>query len=74
MRWPSSEGKTSAVGRCCRPVILVEHARKDYGRVAGGRREAVSDVSISVSRGAIHALLGPNGAGKTTTLKMLLGS
>ena len=55
------------------PVILIEHARKDYGRVAGGRREAVSDVSISVSRGAIHALLGPNGAGKTTTLKMLLG-
>ena len=55
------------------PAILVEHARKDYGRVAGGRREAVADVSISVSRGAIHGLLGPNGAGKTTTLKMLLG-
>ena len=55
------------------PAILVEHARKDYGRVAGGRREAVADVSISVSRGAIHGLLGPNGSGKTTTLKMLLG-
>jgi len=34
---------------------------------------AVADVSLSVSRGAIHGLLGPNGAGKTTTLKMLLG-
>ena len=55
------------------PAILIEHARKDYGRAAGGRREAVSDVSISVSHGAIHGLLGPNGAGKTTTLKMLLG-
>ena len=66
-----NEGKTSAVADG--PAILVEHARKDYGRVAGGRREAVSDVSISVSRGAIHGLLGPNGAGKTTTLKMLLG-
>ncbi|MEI7815035.1 MAG: ABC transporter ATP-binding protein [Coriobacteriia bacterium] len=55
------------------PAILVEHARKDYGREAGGRREAVADVSISVSRGAIHGLLGPNGSGKTTTLKMLLG-
>jgi ABC-2 type transport system ATP-binding protein len=33
----------------------------------------VADVSLSVSRGAIHGLLGPNGAGKTTTLKMLLG-
>jgi len=55
------------------PAILVEHARKDYGRAAGGRREAVADVSIVVSSGAIHGLLGPNGAGKTTTLKMLLG-
>jgi ABC-2 type transport system ATP-binding protein len=55
------------------PAILIEHARKDYGKAAGGRREAVADVSISVSRGAIHGLLGPNGAGKTTTLKMLLG-
>jgi ABC-2 type transport system ATP-binding protein len=54
-------------------AIFIEHARKDYGRAAGGRREAVADVSISVSKGAIHGLLGPNGAGKTTTLKMLLG-
>lgn len=54
-------------------AILIEHARKDYGKAAGGRREAVADVSISVSRGAIHGLLGPNGSGKTTTLKMLLG-
>lgn len=55
------------------PAILIENARKDYGREAGGRREAVVDVSLSVSEGAIHGLLGPNGAGKTTTLKMLLG-
>jgi len=55
------------------PAILIEHARKDYGKAAGARREAVSDVSIHVSLGAIHGLLGPNGAGKTTTLKMLLG-
>ncbi|MDR3685348.1 MAG: ABC transporter ATP-binding protein [Coriobacteriia bacterium] len=55
------------------PALLIEHARKDYGRAAGGRRDAVADVSLRVSRGAIHGLLGPNGAGKTTTLKMLLG-
>ncbi len=55
------------------PAILVEHARKDYGKAAGARRDAVSDVSLHVSRGAVHGLLGPNGAGKTTTLKMLLG-
>lgn len=55
------------------PAIVIEHARKGYGSAAVGRKDAVSDVSITVSRGAIHGLLGPNGAGKTTTLKMLLG-
>lgn len=55
------------------PALLIEHAHKDYGASAVGRAEAVSDVSVSVSAGAIHGLLGPNGAGKTTTLKMLLG-
>lgn len=55
------------------PAILIEGAGKDYGRAAGGRREAVSDVGLVVEPGTIHALLGPNGAGKTTTLKMLLG-
>lgn len=55
------------------PAIYIEGARKNYGKQAGGRAEAVVDVSLSVSRGAIHGLLGPNGAGKTTTLKMLLG-
>jgi len=54
-------------------ALLIENARKEYGRAAVGRAEAVSDVSLSVSTGAIHGLLGPNGAGKTTTLKMLLG-
>jgi ABC-2 type transport system ATP-binding protein len=55
------------------PAILIEHARKGYRHASGGRRDAVVDVSLSVSPGAIHGLLGPNGAGKTTTLKMLLG-
>lgn len=54
-------------------ALLIENARKSYGRGAVGRADAVADVSLSVSRGAIHGLLGPNGAGKTTTLKMLLG-
>jgi ABC-2 type transport system ATP-binding protein len=63
---------TPAADRTDSPAVFIEHARKAFGRATGGRREAVVDVSISVSRGAIHGLLGPNGAGKTTTLKMLL--
>lgn len=56
------------------PAIQIEGARKAYRRIVGAPpREAVRDVSLSVTPGTIHGLLGPNGAGKTTTLKMLLG-
>jgi ABC-2 type transport system ATP-binding protein len=69
----ANAAETTSLEATTGPAILIENARKDYGKVAGGRREAVADVSISVSHGAIHGLLGPNGSGKTTTLKMLLG-
>jgi len=61
-----------SVDEASTPAIRIDGAHKRYGRNAGGL-EAVSDVSLEVTRGSIHGLLGPNGAGKTTTLKMLLG-
>jgi len=34
-------------------------------------RVVLSDVSLSVAKGAVHAIVGPSGAGKTTLLKCL---
>ena len=42
-------------------------------RIYGGR-EAVSDVSFTLSKDEVLGFLGPNGAGKSTTMKMLTGN
>ena len=49
-------------------AISVDHLGKRYGG-----RDAVNDLTFSVSYGEIFALLGPNGAGKTTTVEILEG-
>jgi zinc transport system ATP-binding protein len=37
------------------------------------REPLVSNFSLSIERGTLHALVGPNGAGKTTLLSAILG-
>lgn len=47
-------------------VLEMKHITKHYGG-----NVVLSDVSLSVKRGEIHALLGENGAGKSTLMNTL---
>jgi branched-chain amino acid transport system ATP-binding protein len=47
-------------------ILETRHLTKDFRGFV-----AVSDVSLRVRRGSIHALIGPNGAGKTTVFNLL---
>ena len=50
------------------PIIETHALSRRFGSLL-----AVSDVSLSVTRGEIFGVLGPNGAGKSTTIRMLCG-
>jgi ABC-type branched-subunit amino acid transport system ATPase component/ABC-type branched-subunit amino acid transport system permease subunit len=49
-------------------VLHVDGLTKRFGGVA-----ALSDVSLVVERGTVHALIGPNGSGKTTFINVVTG-
>jgi len=46
---------------------------KVYDRAAGGRVEALRDVSFAVKAGELAVVLGPSGAGKSTVLDLVSG-
>lgn len=50
------------------PVLSIAALEKRYGSTA-----VLSQLNLSVARGAIHGLVGLNGSGKTTTLECVLG-
>lgn len=56
------------VGTGTQPLLVVSHISKSFGGV-----KALTDASLSLFPGEIHALLGENGAGKSTLLKTLAG-
>ena len=50
------------------PVLRTSGLGKHFGGV-----RAVTNVSLTLGRGARHAVIGPNGAGKTTLINLLTG-
>src|SRR3989442_4094096 len=70
--------RCAALSRCDRPdrLLAAFMAEDIILETRGLRKEfkgfvAVSDVSLKVRRGRIHALIGPNGAGQTTCFNLL---
>ena len=50
---------TSTTPSASRAVLSTDRLSKDYGPI-----RVVSDITLDVHAGSIHALLGENGAGK----------
>lgn len=56
------------------PILSALHLSRSFTSRAGGRVQAVDDVSLSIAAGEIYGLVGPDGAGKTTTLRLICGA
>lgn len=51
------------------PILELQNISKEFSGV-----KALSDVSLTVYPGSVHALVGENGAGKSTLMKILTGA
>ncbi|WP_326545733.1 sn-glycerol-3-phosphate ABC transporter ATP-binding protein UgpC [Mycolicibacterium sp. ND9-15] len=53
--------------------IVLDRVTKSYPNGAGGVREAVHELSMTIADGEFIILVGPSGCGKSTTLNMIAG-
>ena len=53
------------------PAIAVNGVSKVFGRGRPGAVEALSDIDLTVARGAFVSLIGPSGCGKSTLLRLV---
>ncbi len=53
-------------------AIALEHVGKHWA-TAGGRVDAVEDLTFDFAPGTLNVLLGPSGCGKSTTLRLIAG-
>jgi NitT/TauT family transport system ATP-binding protein len=54
------------------PILTVDQVSRHFD-TADGRIDAVSDISLSVSRGEFVSVIGPSGCGKSTLFSMIGG-
>jgi ABC-type ATPase involved in cell division len=54
-------------------MLELRGVSKVYGRAAGGRVEALADLSFEVKPPELAVLVGPGGAGKSTLLRLITG-
>ncbi len=66
---PVPTSRSQSTPSSAEPILIASGIAKRYGAVA-----ALSNASLSVLPGEVHALMGANGAGKSTLVKILTGA